>query len=203
MSPELLDPQIQDHRRTVYSDCYALGMVIYEVLSERAPFYRYSNLIISGMVIRGDRPERPKGAEGGWFTDDVWEVLKRCWVPQPGDRPSIKDVLQCLEKVSKSWTPALVPPIYWSPTQESSDITALKGVDVRGRLPLEAAPHQSPVKLGREEATGINNGVRWTCPKRALVLTRSPIRLHVTTLGTISLVRVIRRLRRVCKEGPP
>ena len=106
MSPELFGLEIQDHRRTKHSDFYALGMVVYEVLSGRMPFYQYVNLVIPGRVVGGDRPKRPRGTEGVWFTDDVWEVLGRCWNPQPGNRPNIEDVLRCLEKASRSWTPS-------------------------------------------------------------------------------------------------
>jgi serine/threonine protein kinase len=41
MSPELLDPKgfgLKDGRPTEHSDCYALGMLIYEVLSGQIPF---------------------------------------------------------------------------------------------------------------------------------------------------------------------
>ena len=100
MSPELFNPEIRYHFRTKYSDCYALGMVIYEVLSERIPFHQYATLVIPGKVVKGDRPKRPQGVEGIWFTNDVWEALGRCWTPQPGNRPNIEDVLQCLEQVS-------------------------------------------------------------------------------------------------------
>ena len=96
MSPELFDPEIQDHRPTKYSDCYALGMVIWEVLSGHIPFYQIANWVISCKILRGDRPERPQGAEGVWFTDEVWEVLGFCWATQPESRPSIEGVLQCL-----------------------------------------------------------------------------------------------------------
>ena len=129
MSPELLDPEAQDHHRTVYSDCYALGMVIYEVLSERTPFYQFyrcSNVAILWKILKGVRPERPTGTEGGWFTDDVWELLGRCWMPQPEGRPNINDIRQCLEKVSRSWTPALAPAMAGSLTQEFSDISVLR-----------------------------------------------------------------------------
>ena len=107
MSPELLDPKIQDHRRTKHSDRYALGMVIYEVLSGWIPFHQYADLTVPGKVVGGDRPERPQGVEGIWFTDDVWEALGRCWAPQPGNRPNIEDVLRCLEKDSRSSMPLL------------------------------------------------------------------------------------------------
>ena len=108
MSPELFEPEREDHRRTKHSDCYALGMVVYEVLSGRMPFYQYVNLVIPGKVAKGDRPKRPRGTEGVWLTDDVWEVLGRCWMPQPENRTTIEDVLQCLEKASRSRMPSLL-----------------------------------------------------------------------------------------------
>ena len=104
MSPELFNPDTQNHHTTKHSDCYALGMVIYEVLSLHVPFYQHQDLSIPGKVIRGDRPEKPEGGEGRLFVDDLWEILKHCWVPEPQTRPSIEDVFQCLEKVSMSWT---------------------------------------------------------------------------------------------------
>ena len=108
MGPELLNPQrfcLKDSRPTRHSDCYALGMVVYEVLSERIPFYQDADLVVVGQVVEGKRPVRPQGVEGLWFMDDVWGVLERCWKSQPDSRPSIKDVLQFLEGVSRSWTP--------------------------------------------------------------------------------------------------
>ena len=103
MSPELFDSKVQDHRRMKCSDCYALGMVIYEVLSRRRLFYQYANLVVFGKVAGGSRPERPQGMEAMWFMDDVWGMLGRCWVCQLEHRPSVKDVLWCLEEVSRSW----------------------------------------------------------------------------------------------------
>ena len=108
MGPELLNPQkfgFKDSRPTRHSDCYALGMVVYEVISGRVPFYQDADLVVVGQVVEGKRPGRPRGAGGSLFTDDVWGVLERCWTPQPDSRPSIEDVLQCLEKASKSWMP--------------------------------------------------------------------------------------------------
>ena len=154
MSPELLHPEIEDRRRTKYSDRYALGMVIYEVLSGRMPFYRYANLIIPGKVVGGERPKRPQGAEGVWFTDDVWGLLGRCWESQPENRPNIEDVLQCLEKVSRSWIPSsrwlANPPIASSLTQEFSDTESTDGSEVS---------YPSQVVLDLEESAGIVSGV--------------------------------------------
>ena len=161
MSPELLDPEIEDHHRTIYSDCYALGMVVYEVLSERVPFYRCGKMAISWKVLKGDRPERPQGAEGVWFTDDLWEVLGHCWVPQPGDRPNIKDILECLESVSRSWTPPTVPSTTGSLTREFSDTITVGSTDTSAIPPSpQAAPHQPSVK-GPEGVADTIDEVGW------------------------------------------
>ena len=138
MSPELFDPETKDQRPTKYSDCYALGMVIYEVLSGRVPFHQFPTHAIPGKVFRGDRPERPQGAEGVWFTDRVWEVLGFCWASQPEARPSIEGVLQCLNEASRSWKPpsphlSMGPSTADSLAQESSNVIFAESTDTSPR----------------------------------------------------------------------
>jgi len=134
---ELFYPEdfgLEDSRPTKRSDCYALGMLIYEVLSGQVPFFQHDGRTIVVRVFKGERPGRPQGAGGTWFTDEVWGILERCWKPLPGDRPRIKDVLQCLEKVSRSWMPppsprtAAGPPTTDPPTQ-NSDSSAEESTD--------------------------------------------------------------------------
>jgi len=105
MSPELLALILdksgpKNSRPTKQSDCYALGMVIYEVLSGRAPFSHLNPYIVVPKVMDGERPERPEGVEGAWFTDDLWQMLNRCWATRPDSRPSVGTVLERLEWVS-------------------------------------------------------------------------------------------------------
>jgi len=99
MSPELLDPDtfgLESSLSTKESDCYALGMVILEVLSGGAPFKADRAVDVIRKVTKGEHPGRPQGAEGLRFTDDLWQTLRRCWSPQPKNRPTIKVVLECL-----------------------------------------------------------------------------------------------------------
>ena len=101
MSPERLDPNqfgLEDSRPTKESDCYALGMVILEVLSGEVPFKEDSNnYIVTQKVLEGKHPGRPRGAGAVRFTNSLWRMLERCWSLQIKDRPTAKDVLERFE----------------------------------------------------------------------------------------------------------
>jgi len=100
MSPELIDPGrfgLNGSRPTKGSDCYALGMVVYEVLSGQTPFAEWGDALVIRKVVEGERPMRPQGNEGKLFTDAIWEVVKLCWEAQPSDRTSPEVVLLGLE----------------------------------------------------------------------------------------------------------
>jgi len=99
MSPELLDPErfgSKGSRPTKQSDCYALGMVVYEVLSGHTPFTPLAAPVVIRMILEGRRPERPQGDEGELFTDAIWGVLELCWKPRPSDRANVRTVLLSL-----------------------------------------------------------------------------------------------------------
>ena len=130
MSPELLDPEkfgFRDSRTTKESDYYALGMVIFEVLSGQAPFAGDRDFVVVRKIVDGERPRRPEEA---WFTNDIWGILESCWVPKPQDRPSLEAVLRCLEKESASWTPHPVPSTPNSSKRGLPDQDRILAVDV-------------------------------------------------------------------------
>ena len=155
MSPELFDPEefnLKDNRQTKHSDCYALGMVIYEVLSGQAPFSKYHRYSVVVRILKGERPERPQGEEGAWFVDDIWSIVERCWKARPGDRPSIKDVLRCLEKVSRSRTVPLPKTVAGPPITDSAGRGSGSGTEGStdgGEVssPSQAVSSQPPRKL--------------------------------------------------------
>jgi len=124
MSPERLDPDrfgSWDGRPTKESDCYALGMVVYEVLSGQTPFPSLREVVVIWKVINGERPERPGGTEGTWFMDDLWGTLNLCWATEPKSRPSIEAILKCLGRVSRGWRP---PP---QADADDWDLTSVSG----------------------------------------------------------------------------
>jgi len=98
MSPELIDPErfgFKSSRPTKNSDCYALGMVVYETITGRFPFYQHGDLTVFVKVLAGERPTREVR-----FTEDLWKMMESCWAHQPNNRPGVEDVLQCLEKTT-------------------------------------------------------------------------------------------------------
>ena len=105
MSPELLDPGrfgLSTIQPTQESDCYALGMVVYQIFTGSKPFGEGERRAIFRRVLDNERPERPRGESGGLFTDDIWGVLQRCWRTYPKERPSARDILRCLKRDSST-----------------------------------------------------------------------------------------------------
>ena len=102
MSPELLSPEefgLKTSRPTKSSDCYSLGMVIYETISGNAPFHEDTDAAVILKVMKGVRPRRTLAFEG------LWETLQECWVAEPGKRPSIEVILQRLDVCQTSSVP--------------------------------------------------------------------------------------------------
>lgn len=100
MSPQLLFPEqfnLKEDRPTKSSDFYALGMVMCEILSGKAPFYQHSNFGVLWKILQGERPTRPQEPQEGWFTDRIWQMLELCWQHQPTHRISARTVLLHLE----------------------------------------------------------------------------------------------------------
>ena len=104
MSPELIAPErfrIEKSRPTESSDCYALGMVIYETISGKLPFHKHADLAVSLRVVKGKRPRRE-----AMFTNNLWKILEECWASDPNGRPSVGDVLRRLKAVSSPSGPS-------------------------------------------------------------------------------------------------
>ena len=172
MSPELIAPErfgFENSRPTKASDCYALGMVIYETISGKLPFHRYTYPTVILKVLEGERPPRGVGFAGG-----LWKMLEQCWSSQPKNRPSIEDVLHCLEVPSNLLEPPPPPGAdkgYWDSESGPSDIqnrtsctittkgstTMSSGLSRQANRPLSEADIN---RLGRD-ATDLDLTIPW------------------------------------------
>ena len=141
MSPERLNlPPDSNDRPTRESDCYALGMVIYEVsrscLLRRSLVYPYQ--VLTGLrpfyhlrshksvfatafaILRGERPERPPGAESLGFSSTLWGLVESCWSESSSARPTARQLLDYFFSASLTWVP---PPVYPAITIDASDVS--------------------------------------------------------------------------------
>jgi len=109
-------PEVLDRERPVSkeSDVYSFAMVVIEVLARnasllgcttnlykaftgKAPFHDDTPTTVAVGVLSGKRPERPAHPN---FTDDLWDLIKRCWNREPERRPDISQVILCLQTTS-------------------------------------------------------------------------------------------------------
>jgi hypothetical protein len=60
-------------------------------------------------IMRGERPEKPFGAESLGFSDTLWWLLRSCWSESSSDRPAARQLFSYLSLVALSWVP---PPVY-------------------------------------------------------------------------------------------
>ncbi|TFK33162.1 kinase-like domain-containing protein [Crucibulum laeve] len=94
IAPEIIDPPIsgtfdpEAKYMTLKSDVYAFGMTLLEVYTKSIPFVhrRFIAGVLSD-VIRGIRPPRPSHKKCPDLTDDIWQLIERCWKQNPKDRP--------------------------------------------------------------------------------------------------------------------
>ena len=126
-SPELLIPEnygMTDDRPTIESDCWALGMVIYEVrvhmmvfftqrsldptartqvLSGHSPYHKFTQQVAVNEILEGKRPKKPRMAARRGFTRELWEVLEQCWAEDRNQRPALDVVLSTLYNAAPFW----------------------------------------------------------------------------------------------------
>ena len=145
MSPELLFGKNSPSTRE--SDCYALGMVIYEVswlhlsrwppftchqvLTGLRPFHHLGPCAAVVAVQKGKHPRKPDNAGSLGFSDALWRLSTACWSKSPSARPTAQQLLRYLRDASHTWVPPLEYPIPESldegagPDLTSSDVRSI------------------------------------------------------------------------------
>ena len=93
-APEVLDGQ----RPSFAADIYALGIVMYEVLTLQEPFGELTPVqVISRVLINKQRPPLPEEGDALYQhpgADRFVALMQRCWDMDPGKRPSMEEVEQ-------------------------------------------------------------------------------------------------------------
>jgi serine/threonine protein kinase len=122
-APELLSPDTEENGGYQHgsraSDVYALACTCYEVrfptilmnhekptasqmFSGQVPFYEDpSNIRVVLGVMQGRRPTRPLNdlSRTRGLNDEVWHLIMTCWIQDPIQRPSAKQVVEQLRSL--------------------------------------------------------------------------------------------------------
>ena len=103
MAPEQVRGLPADHR----ADIFALGVLLYEMLTGQRAFQRLSTAETQAAVLRDDPPPAPSGRPLAPALD---RLVRRCLAKRPEDRfESARDLLFALEAVTSGSDPAAVP----------------------------------------------------------------------------------------------
>jgi serine/threonine protein kinase len=80
------------------SDTFMLGMLVYELLTGRVPFFEESLSMAGKRILDGERPARPAQPEPG--TQPLWDLHVECTVREPRARPSMAEVVRRVEAIT-------------------------------------------------------------------------------------------------------
>ncbi|TEB22341.1 kinase-like protein [Coprinellus micaceus] len=99
-APELSDPRDGlEVKITTMSDVYSFGNVCYEIMTGKLPLYETkNNTRVQLRVLRGDRPSKPALQDPAFrkygLTEDIWDFIQACWLQEPKQRPTAKDLCE-------------------------------------------------------------------------------------------------------------
>ena len=108
------------------------------------------------VVDRNGRPERPNANEAPQLSDEVWSIIKLCWVPAPTDRPTADEVCNKLRNILSMYPSEMPsdrllersPPIQRIPSAQSLPLEDIEPTPFPGSPPV---PNMSAQSLPLED----------------------------------------------------
>ena len=92
-----------------------------KVFTGEVPFKHDSSVTAMVAIIHGERPPRPTHNE---LTEELWELIRQCWVEDQHERPQMSRVLEVLDSIPRPKSPCasqqLEDPEYTDGTRRSS-----------------------------------------------------------------------------------
>jgi serine/threonine protein kinase len=92
-APEVIRGEKYDERVDVYS----FGVVLWQVVTRKQPFAGRNFMGVSIDVLEGKRPQIPPDCP-----EAMRKLIERCWHAKPAKRPSMKEVVEAIEKMDRS-----------------------------------------------------------------------------------------------------
>ncbi|KDR73425.1 hypothetical protein GALMADRAFT_124495 [Galerina marginata CBS 339.88] len=153
MNPRWFAPELL-HSAPVstHSDVWSFGMVCLEILSGELP---YSHITRDIAVLReldnGKLPERPgRIATSQGLSDDMWDLMEKCWQTKPASRPSISDIKVAMLEMRDS--PSVSSWTRFIPRKDSRPSTAPRP-PTTPKLSIVQRPPTAPTVSPKESFT--------------------------------------------------
>jgi hypothetical protein len=103
LAPELIEGSIASP--TFPADTYSFAMAILELLTGKHPFANLKRdaSVIHNIVVLKLMPKRPEGPDvKKWLSDDLWELMRKCWSPDAPARPPMSVVADGMKSIEAS-----------------------------------------------------------------------------------------------------
>lgn len=87
------------------ADMYSFGLVLYEMLTLRAPWKRRQMIEVVDKVQRGIRPSWPREDDEDYYSripEQLVALVEHCWAQNPNERPTADDVFNTLGSIRES-----------------------------------------------------------------------------------------------------
>jgi hypothetical protein len=62
-----------------------------------------SDIAVIRAITGGTRPEKPEGAKGLGFTDELWRIVELCWQEDRNARPYVEEIYVSLLEANTFW----------------------------------------------------------------------------------------------------
>ena len=122
-----------------------------QVLCGHKPYVEItSDVSLMNAIMEEVRPEKPERAACLGFTQNLWRMLEQCWLEDRSARPSVEDILPCLNDAALHWdvrttTPADEGSGVASVAQDQTQFSTQTGSPLTG---AEGNGDQGPNDLG-------------------------------------------------------
>lgn len=106
LAPELLEPKrfgLSSDRPTYAGDVFALGFICWEIYTQRRSFPEFTGVgrdrILTRLILRGTRPDRPVTPAGVEMEDRLWTLVQQCWAQEAEHRPRTEMITKEVEHI--------------------------------------------------------------------------------------------------------
>lgn len=98
-APELLtddakSPSGKTRSKTPQTDVFAFGRLVLQAFTGTLPWPEGEPyLVVFYKILQNKTPARPEGAAALGLNDIWWSMCEACWLSEPGERPSMRDII--------------------------------------------------------------------------------------------------------------